>query len=221
MKLLLSGVIKYLCGLLLVGAMVFLPAGSFNFWQGWLFMALLFLPILIMGIVLFVKAPALLEKRLNHKEKESTQKGVVACSGIVFMVGFSLGGLDFRFSWSVVPMGITLAACVVFLLGYAMYSEVLRENAYLSRTIEVQENQKVIDTGLYGVVRHPMYLATILMVLATPLVLGSWWSFLLFLLYPILMVVRIQNEEKLLAEQLEGYLQYQKKVKYKLIPYIW
>ncbi len=221
MKLLINALLKFICGILLVGMLVFLPAGTLQFINGWLFMGILFVPILIMGIVLFAKAPDLLKKRLNHKEKESTQKGVVACSALVFLAGFVTSGLDYRFSWSEVPLWIVITSCVLFLGGYGMYAEVLRENAYLSRTIEVQENQKVIDTGLYSVVRHPMYLATILLFLSIPLILGSWWSFIVFLFYPILIVVRIQNEEKVLAEQLEGYCQYKKKVKYKLIPFIW
>ncbi len=221
MKLLINASVKFICGILLVGMLVFLPAGTLQFINGWLFMGILFVPILIMGIVLFTKAPDLLKKRLNHKEKESTQKGVVACSALVFLAGFVISGLDYRFSWSDVPLWVVIISCVLFLGGYGMYAEVLRENAYLSRTIEVQENQKVIDTGLYSVVRHPMYLATILLFLSIPLILGSWWSFIVFLFYPILIVVRIQNEEKVLAEQLEGYCQYRKKVKYKLIPFIW
>ena len=221
MKLLLNALIKFLCGVVLVGVFVFLPAGTLNFFNGWLFMGVMFFPILVLGIVLYIKSPQLLRKRLNHKEKEVAQKGVVAGSAILFLVGFVLGGLDYRFSWSYVPMGLVITACVLFFLGYGMYAEVLRENAYLSRTIEVQENQKVIDTGLYGVVRHPMYLATILLFLSIPLILGSWWSFVVFLFYPVLIATRIQNEEKVLSEQLEGYNHYKKKVKYKLIPYIW
>lgn len=221
MKLLLNALIKFLCGVVLVGVFVFLPAGTLNFFNGWLFMGVMFLSILVLGIVLYIKSPQLLRKRLNHKEKEVAQKGVVAGSAILFLVGFVLGGLDYRFSWSYVPMGLVITACVLFFLGYGMYAEVLRENAYLSRTIEVQENQKVIDTGLYGVVRHPMYLATILLFLSIPLILGSWWSFVVFLFYPVLIATRIQNEEKVLSEQLEGYNHYKKKVKYKLIPYIW
>lgn len=221
MKLLLNALIKFFCGVVLVGVFVFLPAGTLNFFNGWLFMGVMFFPILALGIVLYIKSPQLLRKRLNHKEKEVAQKGVVAGSAILFLVGFVLGGLDYRFSWSYVPMWLVITACVLFFCGYGMYAEVLRENAYLSRTIEVQENQKVIDSGLYGVVRHPMYLATILLFLSIPLILGSWWSFVVFLFYPVLIATRIENEEKVLSEQLEGYNHYKKKVKYKLIPYIW
>lgn len=221
MKLLLNALIKFFFGAALVGVLVFWPAGTIRFFNGWLFMGILFIPILILGIVLLVKAPDLLQKRLNHKEKEATQKGVVALSGLMFAGGFVLGGLDYRFALSKVPLFVVITASVLFLCGYGMYAEVLRENAYLSRTIEVQKNQTVIDTGLYGVVRHPMYLATVFMFLAIPLVLGSWWSFCVFLLYPVLIGVRIQNEEKVLEEQLEEYCQYKKKVKYKLIPFIW
>ena len=221
MKLLFNALFKFVLGILLVGLLVFLSAGTLRFGNGWLFMGILFIPVLIMGIVLWLKSPELLEKRLNGKEKQSTQKGVVAFSGLIFTGGFVVASLDFRFGWSTVPKLVVCVACGVFLAGYAMYAEVMRENVYLSRTVEVQKNQKVIDTGLYGVVRHPMYLATVLLFLAVPLVLGSWWAFGIFLFYPILLAVRIQNEEKVLAEQLEGYKEYREKVKYKLIPFIW
>ena len=221
MKLLLNALVKFLCGVVMVGILVFWPAGSFRFVNGWLFMGVLFVPIFILGIVLLVKSPDLLQKRLNHKEKEGTQKGVVAVSGLMFAGGFVLGGLDYRFSLSTVPLWVVITACGLFLCGYGMYAQVLRENAYLSRTVEVQENQQVIDTGLYSVVRHPMYLATVLLFLAIPLILGSWWALIVFLVYPFLMIVRIINEEKILSQQLKGYTDYMKKVKYKLIPFIW
>ncbi len=221
MKLLISGLTKVLMGLILVGLLLFLPAGTFNFGGAWLFIALLFIPVLILGVVLFVKAPDLLRKRLNAKEKENTQKGVVVASAIIFLLGFILAGLDFRFGWIEVPKVVTWVAAALFLVSYALYAEVMRENAYLSRTIEVQKGQKVIDTGLYGIVRHPMYAATVLMFLSIPLILGSFVSFALFLLYPALIAVRIINEEQVLTKELCGYAEYKKKVKYRLIPFIW
>ena len=221
MKLLLSALTKFLLGLILVGAILFLPAGSFSFTGGWLFIALLFIPMIFLGVALFVKAPDLLEKRLGAKEKENTQKGVVALSGLLFLAGFIVAGLDFRFGWSHVPTWLVITASVVLLVSYALYAEVMRENAYLSRTIEVQEGQKVVSTGLYGIVRHPMYAVTIWLFLSIPLVLGSFFSLLCFLPYPIIMVVRILNEEKVLTEGLDGYADYRKKVKYRLMPFIW
>ena len=176
---------------------------------------------LILGVVLFVKAPELLEKRLQSKEKESTQKGVVAASGLMFIGAFVMAGLDFRFDWTNVPAWIVILAAVILLASYGMYGEVMRENAYLSRTVEVQENQKVIDTGLYGVIRHPMYTATIFLFLAIPLVLGSWIAFAVMLLYPTALIARIGNEEKVLEEGLQGYTEYKKKVKYRLVPFVW
>ena len=184
-------------------------------------MALLFIPMLFLGLLLFLKAPALLEKRLNTKEKEAVQKKAVALSAILFIAGFVLAGLDFRFSWSRMPPWITIIASVLLLLSYALYAEVMRENAYLSRTVEVQEGQKVIDTGLYAIVRHPMYLATTLLFLSIPLVLGSWVSFCLFLLFPLVLIKRIKNEEQVLSEGLVGYRAYQKKVRYRMFPFIW
>ena len=221
MKLLLNALIKFMIGLLVVGILVFLPAGTIHYPNGWLFMGLLFIPMLILGTVLFLKAPKLLEKRLDTKEEESTQKGVVALSGLVFLTGFVIAGLDYRFRWSHMPKGIILLASILFLIGYTLYAEVMRENAYLSRTVKVQENQKVIDTGLYSIVRHPMYMATILLFLALPLVLGSWPSLIIFLAYPIVISVRIKNEEKVLEEGLEGYTEYKKRVKYRIIPFVW
>ena len=216
-----NALIKYTAGLILVGAMLFLPAFTFLYPGAWLFIALLFVPMLIMGIVMLIKSPSLLEKRLNNKEKESAQKGVLALSGLMFPIGFVLSAFDFRFSWSSVPLWLVITASVLFLAGYALYAEVMRENEYLSRTVEVQENQRVIDTGLYGVVRHPMYLATLLMFLPIPLILGSFYGLIPFALYPVIIVFRILNEEKVLAEGLLGYKEYKQKVKYRLIPFIW
>ncbi|MBR5473463.1 MAG: isoprenylcysteine carboxylmethyltransferase family protein [Clostridia bacterium] len=221
MKLLLNGLTKFLIGLLLVGVLIFLPAGTFNYIGGWTFVALLFIPMLIMGVVMFIKAPDLLKKRLQSKEKEDTQKGVVAFSALIFLGGFIVAGLDFRFGWSNVPTTVQIIASALFLASYALYAEVMRENAYLSRTIEVQENQKVIDTGLYGIVRHPMYMATILLFLMIPLILGSWFAFVIFLAYPLIIALRIKNEEQVLSEQLDGYREYKQKVKYKIIPFVW
>ena len=221
MKLLLNALIKYIMGLVLVGVLLFLPAWTINYPGAWLFIALLFAPMLLMGIVLFTKAPALLEKRLNNKEKEKTQKGVIALSGLMFPIGFVVSALDFRFGWSSVPLWLVIVASVLFLIGYGMYAEVMRENAYLSRTVEVQENQTVISTGLYGIVRHPLYRATLLMFLPLPLILGSFWGLLPFALYPIVTVIRILNEEKVLTAGLDGYAAYKIKVRYRLLPFIW
>ena len=220
-KLLLSALTKFLFGLVLVGVILFLPAGSFDFVGGWLFITLLFIPMIFLGAVLLIKAPDLLAKRLDANEKDSTQKGVVAFSGLLFLVGFIVAGLDFRFGWSHVPTWLVITASVVLLASYALYAEVMRENAYLSRTIEVQEGQKVVSSGLYGIVRHPMYAVTVWLFLSIPLVLGSFWSLLCFAPYPILMAVRILNEEKVLTEGLDGYDDYKKKVKCRLIPFIW
>lgn len=221
MKLLLKAIAKFIFGLLIVGMLLFLPAGTFAYTNAWLFIALLFVPILILGIVLFIKSPELLEKRLNAKEDESTQKGVVAISGVLFLADFIVAGLDFRFCWSHIPNWVVAIASVVLLVSYALYAEVMRENVYLSRTIEIQENQKVVDTGLYGIVRHPMYAATLWLFLAIPIVLGSWWSFLCFLPYIPVIAVRIINEEKVLSEGLEGYTDYKKRVKHRIIPFVW
>ena len=221
MKLLLSALVKFLCGLLLVGLVLFLPAGTLSYPNGWLFIGVLFVPMLTLGVVLFFKSPELLQKRLDNKEKEKAQRGVVALSGLMFPAGFIVSALDFRFGWSSVPLPLVIAAAVVFLVGYGMYAEVMRENAYLSRTVEVQENQRVIDTGLYGMVRHPMYLATLLMFLPLPLILGSFWGLTPFALYPVIIVIRILNEEKVLSEGLAGYDAYRGCVKYRLIPFVW
>lgn len=221
MKLLCSALIKVTLGIVLVGLLVFLPAGTLSYPLGWLFMGLLFVPMLIAGFVMLFKAPDLLKKRLDAKEKQADQKAVVAVSGLMFIGGFVVAGLDYRFGWSQMPLGVTLVASVLFLVAYGLYAQVLRENAYLSRTIKVEEGQKVISTGLYGVVRHPMYAATILLFLMMPLVLGSWYGAIVFLIYPGLIVLRLKGEEKLLAKELPGYEEYQKKVKYRLIPFIW
>lgn len=220
-KLFISVVTKFLIGLVFVGLLLFLPARTFSYKNGWLFIGLLFIPMFILGIVLFVKFPELLEKRLSFKEKEGTQKGVVAFSALIFLGGFIIAGLDFRFYWSYVPLWVEIVACVILLVSYGLYGEVMRENSYLSRTVEVQKNQKVIDTGLYGIIRHPMYVATIFLFLSIPLVLGSWWSFVLFLFYPVVIVVRIKNEEKVLSLGLAGYSEYMKKVPWRLIPFVW
>lgn len=221
MKLLLDAAVKYTVGLLLVGGMLFAPAGSFYYANGWLFIGLLFIPMLLLGAVLLIRSPALLEKRLHAKEQEDTQKGVVAASGLLFAVGFVVAGLDHRFGWSHVPTWVVIVAAVILLASYALYAEVMRENTYLSRTIEVQKDQRVIDSGLYGIVRHPMYAVTVWLFLAIPIVLGSWWSLLCFLPYIAIIAVRIKNEEKVLQAGLEGYGDYQKRVKYRLFPFIW
>lgn len=221
MKLLLNALIKFICGILMVLLLIFLPAGTLAYLNGWLFSALLFVPMLILGAVLFLKSPDLLKRRLDSKEKEQTQKGVVALSGLMFLGGFIVAGLDFRFGWSHVPMWLVVASSIILLISYALYAEVMRENAYLSRTVKVEEGQKVIDTGLYGIVRHPMYAVTLWLFLAIPIVLGSWYSLICFAHYPIVIIVRILNEEKVLEKELDGYSEYKKKVKYRLIPFIW
>lgn len=219
--LLLQAVTKYLAGLVLVGLLVFLPAGTLRYFGGWLFCGLLFVPMLLLGIVLYLKAPGLLEKRLESKEKQSEQKKVVSLSLLMFVGGFVLAGLDFRFGWLPMPAVVQIGAGVVLLGAYGLYAEVMRENAYLSRTVQVQEGQQVVDTGLYGIVRHPMYAATVLLFLAIPLVLGSWIAFAVFLLYPALLVKRIRNEEVVLAAELTGYQAYMKQVKWRMFPLIW
>ncbi len=220
-KLFVSAIIKFLIGVILVGALLFLPAGTWAFWQGWVLMAILFIPMFVAGIVMMVVNPKLLEKRLNAKEKEKEQSAVVKLSGLMFLVGFIVAGLGYRFGWYILPAWVTVVAAVFFLLAYLLYAEVLRENTYLSRTIEVQEDQRVIDTGLYGVIRHPMYAATLLLFLTMPLILGSVYSFLIFLVYPWIIARRIKGEERVLEAELEGYRAYKQKVKYRLIPYIW
>ena len=221
MKLLINALTKYLAGFVMVALLLFPAAGGLEYINGWLFIALLFVPMFLLGLVLFLKAPELLKKRLNNKEKESVQKGVVLVALLMFVGGFVLAGLDYRFGWTYVPGWLVGAASVLLLISYCLYAEVMRENAYLSRTVEVQEGQKVVDTGLYGIVRHPMYAVTILLFMSIPLVLGSWLAFAIFLLYPGAIVLRIKNEEKVLEEGLEGYAEYKRKVKYRLIPGIW
>lgn len=221
MKLLANGLIKFTCGLLLVGLLLFLPAGTLQYTYGWLLLGLLFVPMLIAGFVMFFKSPAFLKKRLDIKEKQGKQKGVLAFSGLMFVAGFTVCGLDWRFGWSHVPLWVIVTASVLFLLGYGLYAQVMRENAYLSRTVKVEPGQTVIDTGLYGLVRHPMYSATILLFLMMPLVLGSWYGLIVFAFYPAIIIVRLKDEEALLSRELAGYTDYQKRVKYRLIPFVW
>ena len=212
---------KFVFGLLLVGLLLFLPAGTFAYWQAWLFIGILFVPMFIAGIVLIVRQPELLRKRLDAKEQQQEQKWVVALSGLMFIAVFVVAGLSHRFGWYMLPDWAVFVATVVFLAAYALYAEVMRENAWLSRTIEVQENQQVVSTGLYGIVRHPMYSATLLLFLSMPLVLASPWSFAIMLLYIPIIALRIRNEEQVLERELKGYTEYKQRVKYKLIPFIW
>ena len=221
MKLLISALTKYFCGLLMVGLLIFLPAGTIRYTYGWLLIGLLFGPMLIAGFVMFFKSPEFLAKRLDAKEKQKTQKGVLGFSALMFVAGFVVAGLDFRFGWSYMPLPVTVTASVLFLAAYILYAEVMRENAYLSRTIKVEEGQKVVDTGLYGIVRHPMYMATILLFLMIPLVLGSWYALIAFAFYPAIIVVRLRDEEALLTKELPGYVEYKRKVKYRILPLIW
>ena len=220
-KLFVSAIAKFAAGVILVGALIFLPAGTLAFPNGWLLMGILFVPMFCAGLVMMAKNPYLLSRRLDAKEKEAEQSLVVKLSGLMFLAGFILAGLDFRFGWLPLPGWVSTVGAVFFLLSYLMYAEVLRENTYLSRTIEVQEGQTVVDTGLYGIVRHPMYSATLVLFLSMPLVLGSLISFVVFLAYPAIIAKRIRNEEKVLEEGLQGYREYKQKVKYRLIPYIW
>ena len=220
-KLFQQAVVKFLGGLLTVGLLLFLPAGTFAWWQGWLLIGILFVPMFIAGLVMMQKSPDLLRRRLDVREKESEQKAVIALSGLMFLAAFIVAGLNFRFQWIVLPAWVSWAAAAVFLLAYALYAEVLRENVWLSRTVEVQENQKVIDTGLYGVVRHPMYMATLLLFLAMPLVLGSPLSFVITLAYIPIIARRIRNEEQVLEEGLPGYREYKERIRYKVIPHLW
>ena len=221
MKLLLEALIKFVCGLLMVGLLIFLPAGTFAYTYGWLLIGLLFVPMLIAGFVMLYKSPEFLKKRLDAKEKQGTQKGVVAFSGLMFIAGFIVAGLDFRFGWSAMPAWVVITASVLFLVAYALYAEVMRENAYLSRTIKVEEGQTVVDTGMYGIIRHPMYAVTILLFLMIPLVLGSWYALIAFAFYPAVIVVRLKDEEDLLTRDLPGYREYKQKVKYRIIPFVW
>ena len=220
-KLFFQAILKFILGVLLIGLLIFIPANTIDYWNGWLFMGLLFVPMFIAGIVMMIKSPDLLRKRLNAKEKESEQKQVVAFSGLMFLAGFIIAGLNYRFSWIMLPTPAVIISSIIFILAYILYAEVLRENEYLSRTIEVQDNQKVVDTGLYGIVRHPMYAITILLFLSMPLVLGSIFSFIIFLVYPFIIAKRIKNEEEVLERELKGYSEYKKKVKYRMVPFIW
>ena len=220
-KLFSQAIAKFLGGLLIVGLLLFLPAGTFSYWQGWLLMGILFIPMFIAGLMMMKKAPDLLRKLLDVKEQQAEQKTVIALSGVTFLAAFVVAGLNFRFQWIVLPAWVSWAAAVVFLLAYALYAEVLRENVWLSRTVEVQQNQKVIDTGLYGIVRHPMYMSTLLLFLSMPLVLGSVLSFIIMLAYIPIIAKRIRNEEKVLEDGLAGYAEYMKRVRYKVIPFVW
>ncbi|MBQ1826579.1 MAG: isoprenylcysteine carboxylmethyltransferase family protein [Erysipelotrichaceae bacterium] len=221
MNLLKEALVKYIAGVIGVGILLFLPAGSLGWKHGWLFMAVLFIPMLLAGIVMYLKAPDLLRSRLKAKETQKQQKDVINYSGLMFLAAFILAGLNYRFGWTALPQWVVTAGCIIFLLSYLMFGEVLRENAYLSRTIEVQENQKVVDTGLYGVVRHPMYAATVFLFLSMPLILNCWPSFVIMLAYFPIIAKRTLNEEQVLSEQLEGYDEYMKKIKYRIIPFIW
>ena len=220
-KLFCQAISKFIIGLVMVGVLIFLPAGSFMYWQGWLLIGILFVPMFIAGLIMMKKSPELLRKRLNVKEEETEQKTVIMLSGIMFLAAFVVAGLNFRFGWFVLPEWVSYAGAIIFLVAYALYAEVLRENAYLSRTVEVQQDQKVIDTGLYGVVRHPMYMSTLLLFLAMPLVLGSIISFVITLAYIPIIAKRIGNEEKVLEDGLPGYAEYKNKVKRKVVPFIW
>ena len=221
MKLFLQAIIKIVLGIFIVGLLIFVPANTINFWNGWLFMGLLFIPMFIAGIVMMIKSPDLLKRRLDIKEKQGEQKVVVALSGLMFIAGFIIAGLNFRYNWIQIPNIVVIISSIVFLLSYVLYAEVLRENKYLSRTIKVEKNQKIIDTGLYGIVRHPMYFSTIFLFLSMPLILGSIISFVIFLIYPFIIAKRIKNEEEVLEKELEGYKEYKNKVKYRMIPFIW
>jgi len=220
-KLFLQAITKFVLGLLMIGLFLFFPAGTFAFWQAWLFIAVLFVPMFIAGIILMIRQPELLRKRLEAKEQQQEQKWVVALSGLMFIAVFVVAGLNRRFGWYMLPDWAVYIATAVFLVAYAMYAEVMRENVWLSRTVEVQENQQVVSTGLYGVVRHPMYAATLLLFLSMPLVLASPWSFAIMLLYIPIIALRIRNEEQVLERELKGYTEYKQRVRYKVIPYIW
>ena len=221
LKLFIQAIFKFIFGGLIIGCLLFIPAQTFEYWNGWLFMGLLFIPMFIVGLLLMIKKPDLLRKRLNAKEQEKQQKQVILFSGFMFIVGFVIAGLNYRHNWIILPNIVVIISSILFIISYILYGEVLRENAYLSRTIEVQNDQKVIDTGLYGIVRHPMYAVTIILFLAIPLILGSIISFIVFMFYPIIIAKRIRNEEEVLEKDLKGYKEYKNKVKYKIIPYIW
>ena len=220
-KLFIQAITKFTFGFIIIALLLFIPAGTLNYLNAWLFIGILFVPMFIVGIILMIKNPDLLRKRLNSKEKEAEQGILLLLGGVMFICGFVVAGLNYRFEWIILPKYIVYIGAIIFLLAYVLYAEVLRENMYLSRIIEVQENQKVIDTGLYGIVRHPMYLSTILLFLSIPLVLGSLFSFLIFMIYPFIIAKRIKNEEKVLEQGLKGYLEYKEKVKYRVIPFIW
>lgn len=216
-----KALVKFFFGVIVVGILLFLPAGTFYYWNAWLLMGILFIPMFCAGIVLLLKNPDLLKKRLNTKESQAEQRLVINLSAVMFLLGFVLAGLNFRFGWIIAPDWLSWTGTAIFLLSYMLYAEVLKENAYLSRTVEVQKGQKVVDTGLYGIVRHPMYTITIFLFLSMPLVLGSPISFVVFLAYPVIIAKRIKNEEAVLEKELNGYVEYKNKVKYKIIPYIW
>ena len=220
-QLIVRAFLKYALGFALLVLFIFIPAGTWNFFQGWLFMGILFIPVFFLGLYLLLKDPDLLEKRLNAREEQMEQKMVIVFSSLMFIAGFILAGLNYRFRWIILPMWVSYVAAAVFLLSYAVLIEVMKENAFLSRTIEIQEGQKVVDTGMYSVVRHPMYSVTIILFLSIPLVLGSVFSFLVFLFYPFIIAKRIRNEEKVLEKELDGYMEYKQRVKYKVIPFIW
>ena len=221
MKLLANALIKFTCGLLIVALLIFLPAGTLRFFNGWLLIGLLFLPMLLAGFVMYFKNPAFLAKRLDAKEKQATQKGVLAFSGLMFIGGFIVAGLDYRFGWSHISKTVLLIASALFLLSYLLYAEVMRENVYLSRTVKVEEGQTVVDTGLYGIVRHPMYMTTLLLFLTIPVILGSWYALIVFTFYPAIIIIRLKDEEELLTRELAGYEEYKKKVKYRILPFVW
>lgn len=221
LKLFFNAITKITLGILIIALLIFVPAGTIHFFNGWLSMVLLFVPMLVAGVVMMIKCPQLLKKRLDMKEKQKEQGIVVKVSAVMFALGFATSGLDFRFGWSSVPKVVVISACIVFVVAYALYAEVIRENKYLSRTIEIQENQKVVDTGLYGVIRHPMYFATLVLFLSMPVILGSVYAFFVFLAYPFVIANRIKFEEKFLEENLSGYAEYKKKVKYRLLPFVW
>ena len=220
-KLFFNAITKFILGVILVGVIIFLPAGTLEFRNGWLFMGLLFIPMFLAGIVMMFKNPELLKSRLDAKEKQKEQDLVVKLSGLMFLVGFVLAGLGYRFYWYMLPSDVSVIASVTFFLGYVLYAEVLKQNAYLSRTITVQENQTVVSTGAYGIVRHPMYSATLILFLSMPLILGSIYAFFVFLAYPFIIAKRIKHEEEFLEQELDGYKEYKQKVKYRLIPFIW
>ena len=220
-KLFIQAIVKFLIGLIIIAALLFVPANTLLYWNGWLFIGLLFIPMFIAGIILMIKNPDLLKRRLDAKEKENSQKIVILLSAFMFISGFIVAGLNYKYEWIVLPNSVIIVSSILFMVAYIMYAEVLRENTYLSRTVKVEENQKVIDTGLYGIVRHPMYATTILLFLTIPLILGSIISFLIFLIYPFIIGIRMKNEEKVLEENLAGYKDYKIKVKYRIIPFIW